>query len=92
MTVLLNFIDPFSGAGLFGLLIGLMFFVLLAAAAYVAYRALARSVKFAVRLGIAAFILFIAVAGGLALWYFGASGSPGKERIRTEKPAKSRTK
>ena len=92
MTVLLQFIDPFSGAGLFGLLIGLMFFVLLAAAAYVAYRALAKSVKFAMRLGIAAFILFIAAAGGLALWYFGASGSPAREKIRTEKPVKTRTK
>lgn len=92
MTVLFNFIDPFSGAGLFGLLIGLMFFVLLAAAAYVAYRALARSMKFAARFAIAAFILFIAAAGGLALWYFGASGGPAKEKIRTEKPAKTRTK
>ena len=68
--------------GLWG---GLVFFLVLVLAAYVAFKALKKTVKFALRIAIVITILVIAVAGSLSLWYFSEGGVP-----RAKPPARSR--
>ena len=92
MTALFNFSDLWSGGSLFGMLIGAIFFLLIAAAAFVAYKALSKTVKFALRSTIVTIILIIAMVGGVSLWYFSAFSAPPKDWAPVRTPAKSRSK
>jgi hypothetical protein len=57
-----------SAAGTLGILGGAAFLLIFAAAAFIAFKVLKRSVKMAFRLAIVAVMLVIAVAGSVALW------------------------
>lgn len=59
-----------------GAIVGVAFFLVFVAAAFVAYKALKKTVKMALRMTIVAIILLIAVVGSVSLWYFSAGGSP----------------
>ena len=50
------------------------FFVVLSLAAYVAFKALKKTLKMAVRLVIVAVILVVAVVGSVSLWWFSSEG------------------
>jgi hypothetical protein len=60
--------DPISPAGLVGLGTAGFFFLVVAAAAFIAFKMLKKSVKMAFRVAIVTIILVIAVAGSVALW------------------------
>ena len=51
------------------------FFLVLAVAAYVAFKALKKTVKIAIRLVIVGIILVIAVIGSVSLWWFSSDGT-----------------
>lgn len=61
-----------------------LFFLMMAAAAYIVYRMLARTVRVAVRLVIAAVMFLIGTGGGSALWFWAKSDAarPGQTQQR----------
>ncbi|HEX6124532.1 MAG TPA: hypothetical protein VFZ23_04095 [Pyrinomonadaceae bacterium] len=69
-----------------GAIAAVAFFLVLAGAAYVAFKALKKTVKMAVRMIIVMVILAVAVVGSLSLWYFSSDGTqklkPPAERRR----------
>jgi len=67
--------DAVPSGGMFAAVAAVIFFLLVAAAAYVAFRALKKTVKMAVRMTIVAVILLVAVIGSLSLWYFSSEGT-----------------
>lgn len=71
------------GGGI-GIGIAVVFFLICLAAAFIAFKMLKRTVKMAIRMVIVAVILFVAVIGGIALMWFGSSGSSGaKPPVKT---------
>lgn len=64
-----------SGA-VIGAVISAVFFLMFLGIAYVSYKALRKTVSYAIRMAIVAVILAIAVGGSLTLWYFSSSGEP----------------
>ena len=68
MTTILLLAAP--TASTFGAAVGVVFFLLLAAVAYVAFKAFRKTLRFAVRLVVVAVILAVAAAGGFSLWWF----------------------
>ena len=68
----------------FGAAVGIVFFLVLAAVAYVAFKAFRKTLRFAVRLIVVAVILAIAAAGGFALWWFstGTQTEPPRRQAR----------
>ncbi len=67
-----------------GLITAVVFFLVLVAAAYVAFKALRKTVKMAIRMIIVLVILVIAVIGSVSLWYFSADG------VQKQKPPAER--
>jgi hypothetical protein len=66
-------------AGGIGAAVGIGFFLVLAAVAFIAFKMLKRTVKMAVRMVIVGIILVVALVGGIALLMFSGGGSgPGK--------------
>lgn len=69
-----------------GLMTAVAFFLILVGAAYVAFKALKKTAKMAVRMMIVMVILAVAVVGSLSLWYFSGEGTqkqkPPAERRR----------
>ncbi len=92
MSLAFNFFQLSGGGSIFGLIIGALFFLMLAAAAFVTFKALAKTVKFAVRGAIVVIILMVALVGGVSLWYFSAYSAPQTESAPAKKPTKSRSK
>ena len=81
MTIFLDVGPVAAGAGLFA---GVVLFFVLAAAAFVAFKMLKRSVKMAFRLVILGLILVIAIAGGISIWWLiGDSPKPPTTRPRS---------
>ena len=74
------------GAGI-GLVVGVVFFFVLAAVAIVAFMMLKKTLKMAFRIAIAGVILFIAIAGSIAFFALGIGSSRG-----TPNPAANRTR
>jgi hypothetical protein len=62
--------------GTFGLIVATAFFIVLAGAAYVAFKALRKTAKMAVRLMVVVVILAVAVVGSVSLWYFSSNAPP----------------
>lgn len=56
-----------------GIVAALVFFLVFAGVAYVAFRVLRKTVKMAFRMMIVAIILAIAVAGSISFWWLGQS-------------------
>jgi hypothetical protein len=75
------------GGGL-GAIVGIVFFFVFAAVAFVAYKMLKKTVKMAVRMTIVVAILLIALIGSVALLMFGAGSGKRTERPTptTQKP------
>jgi EamA domain-containing membrane protein RarD len=76
-----------TGGGAIGALFGVGFFLALAGIAFIAYKSLRKTVKWAVRIGIVIAILVIALAGSITLWWYSAGANP---RPRTPTPSRSR--
>ena len=67
-----------------GWIIGaVVFFIVAALAAVVAFKILRRTVKMAFRMAIVSIILVIAVIGSLALWWFGSAKTSESPRPRS---------
>ena len=59
-----------------GAIVAVAFFLVLAGAAYIAFKALKKTAKMAIRMVIVVVILVIAVAGSVSLWYFSSDAPP----------------
>ena len=66
-------LDIAPSGGMIGAVVAGAFFLVLAGAAYIAFKALK---KMAVRLLVVVMILVIAVAGSLSLWWFSSDSTP----------------
>jgi apolipoprotein N-acyltransferase len=69
-------LDIAPSGGVIGAVVAISFFLVLAGAAYVAFKALKKTVKMAIRMVIVAVILVIAVVGSISLWYFSSDATP----------------
>jgi flagellar basal body-associated protein FliL len=56
-----------------GILAAVVFFLVFAGVAYIAFRLLKKTVKMAFRMAIVAVILVIAIAGSVSFWWLGSS-------------------
>jgi hypothetical protein len=75
-----------SDAGPIGIAVGVAFFLVVAAVAYISFRLMRRTMKTAIRLAIVALILLVALVGSIAiLWK--SSG-----RITRPRPSTNRTR
>lgn len=86
MTALL-FLDAAPTGGAIGAIFGVGFFLALAGIAFIAYKSLRKTVKWAVRIGIVIAILVIALAGSITLWWYSSGANP---RPRPPAPSRSR--
>ena len=62
--------------GMIGIIVAVSFFLVLAGAAWVAFKALKKTAKMAIRMMVVVMILVIAVVGSISLWYFSSDGTP----------------
>ena len=62
--------------GIIAAIVAASFFLVLLGAAYIAFKALKKTVKMAVRLAIVGVILLIAIVGSVSLWYFSTDATP----------------
>jgi cytochrome bd-type quinol oxidase subunit 2 len=62
--------------GMIGIIVAVSFFLVLAGAAWVAFKALKKTAKMAIRMMVVVMILIIAVVGSISLWYFSSDGTP----------------
>lgn len=62
--------------GVFGAIFAVLFFLMLAGAAYVMFRAMKRTVALAFRVVLVLVILLIATVGSVSLWYFSSGVIP----------------
>lgn len=83
--MILFFLDASLIGGGIGVFLAVAFFLIFAAAAFIAFKMLKKSVKMAVRMVIVAVILAIAVTGTIGLWWASSKPSP-----RPPRPANSR--
>ena len=63
-------------SGVVAAIVAVSFFLVLAGAAYIAFKALKKTVKMAVRMFVVIAILLIAVVGSISLWYFSSDVEP----------------
>lgn len=80
--ILLFDVSPVPGG--VGIFAAVVFFLIFAAVAFVAFKMLKRTVKMAFRIAVVGLILVIAIAGSIALWAFSGGGSA--ERPRPTRP------
>lgn len=80
--LMLNLAPVGGGIAIVG---GIVFFLVLAAVAFIAFRVLRKTLKMAFRLAIVAVILAIAIVGCVSFWWLG-SGRP----TRPEPPSATR--
>lgn len=59
-----------------GVIVAAAFFLVLTGAAYVAFKALKKTAKMAVRMMVVVVILVVAVVGSISLWYFSSDTTP----------------
>ncbi len=69
-------LDIAPSGGMVGATVAGAFFLVLAGAAYIAFKALKKTAKMAIRLIVVVMILVIAVAGSLSLWWFSSDSTP----------------
>jgi len=75
MSVLTLLLQTAPSGSTIGIVVGAAFFLLFLGVAFVAYKALKKTVKMAFRMTVVAIILIIAVAGSVSLWYFSGGGT-----------------
>ena len=68
--------DVIPSGGTMGVIAAAAFFVVLAGAAYIAFKALKKTAKMAIRMIIVMVILVVAVVGSVSLWYFSSDTTP----------------
>ena len=68
--------DIVPSSGMMGVVAAAAFFLILAGAAWIAFKALTKTVKMAVRMIIVVVILVVAVVGIVSLWYFSSDTMP----------------
>lgn len=61
--------DSVSEIGTLGIVAGVAFFLIFAAVAYIAFRMMRKTVKWAVRITILLAVLLVAVAGSIAIYW-----------------------
>ncbi|MEO6656628.1 MAG: hypothetical protein ABIO36_11150 [Pyrinomonadaceae bacterium] len=83
MTIFLD-AAPFGGG--FGIFAAVVFFLVFAAVAFIAFKLLRKTVKMAFRMAIVAIILVIAVAGSISFWWLSGSKTGRPERPRATQP------
>ena len=74
--MLLDIAPTSANNGMVVIAIAVSFFLVLAGAAYIAFKALKKTAKMAIRMFIVAAILVIAVVGSVSLWYFSSDVTP----------------
>lgn len=84
-ALLLLDVAPTGGA--IGAVFGAGFFLVLAGIAFIAYKSLRKTVKWAVRIGIVIAIMVIALVGSITLWWYSSGAAP---RPRPPAPSRSR--
>ncbi len=67
--------DSAPSVGTVGVVVAVSFLLVFLGVAFVAYKALRKTVKMAFRLAVVGVILVIAIAGSVSLWYFSSGGS-----------------
>ena len=87
MAAALLFFQSFSDIGPIGLAVGVGFFLVIAAAAYIAFRVMRRTVKMALRMAIVGVILLIAIIGSIAIFWMTSGSKPAATR-----PSNSRSR
>lgn len=76
MMFLFDVAAPSNGALLAGA--GIVFFIALAAVAYIAFRIFRKTMKMAFRMAVLAAVLIFALGGSIGLWWFGTSKPPAR--------------
>ena len=73
------------GGGI-GIFVGIAFFLVLAAAAFIAFKMLKKTVKMAFRMAIVAIILAVAIVGSISFWWLSSSrpASPAPKSTKTK--------
>jgi membrane-bound ClpP family serine protease len=74
--------------GTFGILAGVMFFLIFAAVAFIAFRMMRKSVKWAVRITILLAVLLVAIVGSIAIYWKSNSSN----KSTRPKPSPTRTR
>ena len=69
-------LDIAPSGGMIGAIVAGAFFLVLAGTAYIAFKALKKTAKMAIRLLVVVMILVIAVAGSMSLWWFSSDAKP----------------
>lgn len=69
-------LDLAPSGGMIGAIVAVAFFLVLAGTAYIAFKALKKTAKMAIRLLVVVMILIIAVAGSMSLWWFSSDAKP----------------
>ena len=76
MSSLIYLFQIAPSGGTIGVVVAVSFLLVFLGVAFVAYKALKKTVKMAFRLVVVGVILVIAVAGSVSLWYFSSGGTP----------------
>jgi apolipoprotein N-acyltransferase len=76
MSFLILQFDVAPSGGTIGAIVAVSFLLVFLGVAFVAYKALKKTVKMAFRLAVVGVILVIAIAGSVSLWYFSSGGTP----------------
>ncbi len=87
MSVTGILLDVAPSGGTIAAVVAAAFLLLFIGVAFVAFKALKRTVTMAIRMAVVGAILLIAVVGSISLWYFSGSGSP-KLKPPAERPAR----
>ena len=69
-------LDLAPSGGMIGAVVAVSFFLVLAGAAYIAFKALKKTAKMAIRMMVVVVILIVAVVGSISLWYFSSDATP----------------
>ena len=72
----MTLLDMAPSGGMIGAVVAVSFFLILAGAAYIAFKALKKTAKMAIRMVVVVMILVIAVVGSISLWYFSSDATP----------------
>lgn len=70
------FFDIAPSANTIGAIVAVSFLLVFLGVAFVAFKALKKTVKMAFRVAVVGVILVIAIAGSVSLWYFSSGGTP----------------
>lgn len=79
-------LDPATEIGTFGIVAGVIFFLVLAAVAYIVFRMMRKTVKWAIRVTVVTVILLVALIGGIAVYW----NSSSKQSRPKPTPARTR--